>query len=142
MNEDARFVLLPVFIEMLTTYFPVGSGFGTFEFVFKIAEPESFLHPQYMNHAHNDFVQFLLEGGIPAAIIAIVFLAWFGKTAWRLGRGEAGHGLATASAAMIVLLMLASLVDYPLRVPSLMAVFAFACSYLHLASLGGERTEN
>jgi O-antigen ligase len=83
-----------------------------------------------MNQAHNEPMQLAIEGGVPALILLLLFLSWWGRAAWRIAApADPGRRRAIARAALsaTVLLMLSSLVDYPLRTPLLGAVFAIAC---------------
>ncbi len=129
---ELRLQLLPILQTMLHDYFPWGSGFGTFEHVYKIYEPKELLNPTYLNQAHNDWLQFSIEGGAPAVSIGLVAAIWFiAQLAnlaryWRLSRYTKYTGL---MAAIVMLFFLAgSIGDYPLRVPSIITVFLiFAC---------------
>lgn len=132
--EGLRAQLLPILTKMMTDYFPWGSGFGSFEHVYRIYEPQELLNPTYLNQAHNDWLQFPIEGGLPAIVIVVIAAIWSAMQCftllknWRLSR----YSKYTAvMAAMVMLLLLAgSIGDYPLRVPSLIAVFAvMACIF-------------
>src|SRR5690606_13196271 len=74
--EELRGQLVPTLTKMLTDYFPWGSGFGSFEYVYRIYEPLELLRPAYLNQAHNDWLQFPIEGGLPAILIAAVAAIW------------------------------------------------------------------
>lgn len=135
-QEIDRVALLPTLWRMVTEYFPVGSGAGTFVPLFKLFEPESFLNPSYYNHAHNDFVELLIEHGIFGAILIVVAtLAWAWAT-WSLWRADETarrcfHWRAGATGLWIVLLCaVASIVDYPLRVPSFQLLVAICVLWI------------
>ena len=126
-EEDLRFSLLGTMVEMAGKYFPLGGGFGSFPMLFKVDEPFDFLNERYFNHAHNDLLEIVIEGGLPAVLIVLAFLAWFTRVSIRLwltpyqpGRPQHLFGL-VASVSLLVLL-LAGLVDYPLRTPGLAAL--------------------
>ncbi len=130
--EGLRGQLVPVLTKMMGDYLPCGSGFGSFEHVYRIYEPQELLNPTYLNQAHNDWLQFPIEGGLPAIAIAIVAAFWSAKQIFTMvkNRSHARYTKYTVMmAAMVMLLFLAgSIGDYPLRVPSLSAVFAImAC---------------
>ena len=90
----------------------------------------------YVNHAHNDWLELWLTGGIPAILLALAFLAWLAASTVRLWRSDELQGsvldlaLARAAPIVIVLLLLHSAVDYPLRIPALSVLFAIACAFL------------
>ncbi|MBB3034371.1 O-antigen ligase family protein [Alteriqipengyuania lutimaris] len=116
--DDMRVEILPVLWDMAGTYLPWGSGMGSFEIVYQIHEPSSLLMPDYINQAHNDLLQIVIEGGLPALAIALLALHWLGWTILRLVRGgPRARILAIAGAGVVVSLIVGSAVDYPLRAP-------------------------
>jgi O-antigen ligase len=108
----------------------VGSGFGTFEEIYRIYEPREALMQAYVNHAHNDWLEIFLEGGVAAIVAAIGFLMWFSLRSiavWR-SPGEdlsATDLLPRAATIAIVLILLFSLVEYPLRTTTISVIFAW-----------------
>jgi O-antigen ligase len=133
LSEEARFTYLPTIWRILGDFFPVGTGFGSFDPVFRVYEPLAILAPRYFNHAHNDLLELILVGGLPAAALLVAFLAWLAKRAFRVLRAR--HGGASLTFARLgltvtVMLLLSSLVDYPLRTPLLAALFAVGCGWL------------
>ncbi|MBN9506423.1 MAG: O-antigen ligase family protein [Altererythrobacter sp.] len=129
---ELRSEIFPDIIRLVRDYFPIGSGFGSFEFVYKRIEGLDLLRPSYLNQAHNDWLQIVVEGGLGGVLILLAFLAWFVRRACAIfpRRGRALNLEALACVFVIVAFGAASVVDYPLRVPSLMAVFAIACGFL------------
>ena len=126
--EELRWQLLPTFFTMLKDYMPWGSGFGSFEHVYKIYESQELLRPTYLNQAHNDWLQYPIEGGAPALLIAICAILWFIRRLWIGGKNWRSSNpakyLVLMCLAVILFLLAASIGDYPLRVPIIMAVFA------------------
>ena len=126
--EELRVQLLPTLFTMLKDYMPWGSGFGSFEHVYKIYEPQELLRPNYLNQAHNDWLQYLIEGGIPALLIVICAATWFAARVWIAAINWRGVNPAKYTALMCIavigFLLAASIGDYPLRVPSIMALAA------------------
>tara|TARA_R100001244_G_scaffold6593_15_gene8039 strand:+ start:16535 stop:17983 length:1449 start_codon:yes stop_codon:yes gene_type:complete len=126
--EELRWQLLPTLYTMIKDYMPWGSGFGSFEHVYKICEPQELLQPTYLNQAHNDLLQYPIEGGVPALLVAACAIAWFVRRLWTVAKNWHSSNPAKYSVlmclAVILFLLAASVGDYPLRVPSIMAVFA------------------
>ncbi len=126
--DDLRVQLLPTLFTMMKEYMPWGSGFGSFEHVYKIVEPQELLRPTYLNQAHNDWLQYPIEGGIPAILIALGACGWLALRFWTLAKNWRSANPAKYRALMcftvILFLLAASTVDYPLRVPSVVAVFS------------------
>ena len=91
----------------------------------------------YANHAHNDAVELWLETGIFGIVLIGAFLTWFGFRAAAIWRGPSPPGaepidrlLMRAGTLIVALLLVHSLVDYPLRTGAMMAIMAFACALL------------
>ena len=120
--SDYRTQISEVSLRAAWAYFPFGSGFGTFVPVYAMHETPKTMLSSYVNHAHNDWLELWLEGGLPAALLLIGFLAWYAMGLFRLWRpsSEADHLLLQRAAAITCgLLLLHSIVDYPLREPAL-----------------------
>lgn len=113
---------------------PWGTGFGTFDPVWRIQESQAMLDPQYLNHAHNDLIELAITGGLPALVLLAAALVWLGVAAWRALRpwrtDERRALFARTGLAALAVLLLWSLVDYPLRTPSLALLAAIATGWL------------
>ncbi|WP_423607208.1 O-antigen ligase family protein [Sphingomonas sp. MS122] len=133
-SEELRFNAWGPIFELVRHYLPVGSGVGSFVEVFYAGEPHELLKPSYLNHAHNDWLEWLLETGVPGLLLALAAIAGWVLRSLRLVRmprgGERGVGLAIAGAVIILLLGLASIVDYPVRVPSVACLLALAAVWM------------
>lgn len=128
-GQDMRRRALPVVLDMTRIYFPVGSGYGGFENLFHLHEPMRLLKPTNFNQAHDDLLQIVLEGG--AAGIAGLFAAclWWGSCSIRAWR-TADALRPRLGSSMILLMLIASAFDYPLRTPLMMAVLVVAAVFL------------
>lgn len=136
---EQRLSSLPTLVRLLRDYLPMGSGFGTFDPVFRTAEPDALLHYGYFNHAHNDAIELVLTGGVPAAVLGMTVLGWWVWASWRVFAvpGRAPEILlGRAGSATMALLGAASLSDYPLRTPLLGGLFVIAACWLHAAVSG------
>lgn len=132
-ESEARFAYLPLMLRIARDFLPWGSGFGSFDPVFRSYEPDDFLGPRYFNHAHNDLLELGMTGGIPALLALLAFLVWFGwrsVVAARLSADRPPVRIARAGAIVLLFFLGASLVDYPLRAPLIMAVAAIAACWL------------
>lgn len=127
--EGLRSKLLPILLDMSWAYFPFGSGFGSFEHVYPQFETLELLNPRYLNQAHNDWVQFVIEGGLPAVILGLSFIFWLTRQIFFAikNRGSSSHPRSMMAVFIILACGVASLVDYPIRVPSIMLLFSVCC---------------
>jgi O-antigen ligase len=130
---DGRAIMAAKSYAALKDYFPFGSGFGSFVPVYAMGEKPDEMLGGYVNHAHNDWIELVLEGGLPMAAIITAFLLWYGMgtfSAWReRANGTGGYSVRAASI-VIFLLLCHSFSDYPLRTRALMALFAMSCGFL------------
>lgn len=131
-DADIRVRALPTVISMTKDYFPVGAGFGTFDPVFRIKEPFALLKLTYFNHAHNDFLEIILDGGLPALLLLLVALGWWLVASARVLRQPISPDilLGQLGSAILLLIFLASIIDYPARTPIIMAVVVLAALWL------------
>ncbi len=110
-------------------FFPFGSGLGTFSGVFPRFQSEAFVG--YASHAHNDYLQLLMEAGI-------FFVVAFGVSLWlalrrisilfeRLQADPSDQDVLTVASCGLGLfaVFLHSWVDFNLRIPAnaMLAVF-------------------
>lgn len=114
---NLRWSLWPVIGDMLDAHWVVGTGFGSFEQVYKIYEPSELLLPLYVNQAHNDWAQFIIEGGIPALALLIGLVAWVGRAITKLAGSQNLKTTALFWFGIFAIFAGASLIDYPLRTP-------------------------
>jgi O-antigen ligase len=134
--DDYRFDILPIAVQTAQTFQPFGSGFGTFGSVYLFNEDVNVLSQDKIDHAHNDWIELWVEGGWFAMIILLAFLIWFAsatRRAWIVNNSPASYvdrTLPRAAAISVGMLLLHSLVDYPLRTTGLVTLFAFNCAML------------
>lgn len=141
LSDDLRVRAMPTVLAMVGHYAPWGSGLGSFAAVFHIHQPRALLAPAYFNHAHNDWLEPVVTAGLPAALLLVLAAAWLGLQTCRAIRmaDRQDRLLPRLGALIIGILALASLSDYPLRVPSLMALAVVAAVWLHRAEPNQQR---
>ncbi|MDA7788059.1 O-antigen ligase family protein [Sphingomonadaceae bacterium] len=141
--EDSRFAFMPVLREMIVTYFPFGTGFGSFENVYYIHEPDALLMPSYLNMAHNDWFQTIIEAGVIGAGLLVAASWWIGSIAARLFRmGEIQTAIALIAG--IAVAGIASYFDYPLRAPlfQLAGLWLLLIAHEHLKTVQARISQN
>jgi O-antigen ligase len=131
-SQDLRRRALPHIVEMIRIYFPAGSGLGSFDPIYRMHEPLDLLADTYLNHAHNDIIEVILDGGLIGALILFGAMLWWSKQTLRLFNtvAEMRNALPKAGSAIILLVVAASSVDYPARTPIVMAILVAAAAWL------------
>ncbi|MBB4839794.1 MULTISPECIES: O-antigen ligase family protein [Sphingomonas] len=128
-GNDRRFQMWGPIAEMAWKYFPFGSGVGSFVEVYQVDEPRNLLSLTYTNHAHNDFLEIWLTAGVPGVILLLLAVVLLGRRIWSRFRAPVraeGDLFGRLGAFLVVFVALASLGDYPLRVPSISCLFVVA----------------
>ncbi len=113
--------------RILADFAPFGSGVGTFQDLYRWYEDPALVSTTYVNHAHDDLLELLLETGVFGLAALGLFLAWFVPRAWRLWAGERDQPVALAASVAIAVELVHSLVDYPLRTAAMSSLVAVAC---------------
>jgi O-antigen ligase len=129
--EDARFTFWITTWRAIIATWPFGTGFGTFEPVYQIFERLEDVGGFVVNHAHDDYLEFVLESGLAGVALIVAFGAWLVARGFELRRFDAAERRMAASGFTVVaLVLLHSAVDYPLRTQAIGCLFAFACGVL------------
>jgi len=107
----------------------LGWGLGSFPIVYP--EFRSFYTTLFVNQAHNDYLQLLVETGLAGFSIAI----WFLVLVFRQAAGKVKNWTETASGAMTVAALLGcvgilvhSFLDFNLQIPANAALFYVLCA--------------
>jgi O-antigen ligase len=95
-----------------------------------MVEPDHLLQPSYFNRAHNDWLELVLDGGILAAALLAVAAGWWLYASWKAWTSKPARDLPRLGSAAVLLVMLASIPDYPARTPMIMAILALAALWL------------
>lgn len=142
--DDLRARSFPVVFDMIRAYFPVGAGFGAFDPVYRISEPDELLQAAYFNHAHNDWLEIVLDGGFISACIAITGLVWWlraGFVFW-FGSQKSQLDLSKFAWAALLLIFVASIFDYPARTPMIMVLGAFFAGLIAIGLSKAEKSSS
>ena len=110
-------------------FWPLGSGLGSYAWVFpRFQSPE--VGAYWLDLAHNDYLQILMETGALGLIAMALALALMGRRALQLfsaGRGtwSSADRLAVACGLGLLATLLHAWVDYPFRIPANAMLAAF-----------------
>jgi O-antigen ligase len=100
-----------------------GTGLGTFQHVFPMYKPDGIT--MFYQHAHNDYIEILLELGIVGALLVLLFLGLACKhILYARWRGRERY-LKAAFVASLVSMAVFSLFDFNLHVPSNAILLSF-----------------
>lgn len=122
-------------LPLAKEHFLVGHGAGTFEVLFgRYANAEIGLH---FDHAHNDYLQFVIEYGLLGSLPLLLFVLfglyhaqramWQQESTYRAG---VGFGASLG----IVALLIHSLADFNLQIPANAATYVVICALGVLAN--------
>lgn len=131
--QDMRTRSFSSVMSMIASYLPFGSGIGAFEPAFRMIEPFAMLKPTFFNHAHNDFLELALTAGLPGLLLLFVAVVWLIAAAvrvWRASPSSRTVVRARLGSAMLLVVLVASLFDYPARSPLMMAILMLAALWL------------
>ncbi|GLK69720.1 O-antigen ligase family protein [Hansschlegelia plantiphila] len=99
-----------------------GVGYGAFTEAYAAYEPLADIGPSYINHAHNEYLEMIYEGGALAALL----IAAYGAALLRQTFLAWADPLKRCAAISILMLLITALVDYPSRTFAVLYLFAFA----------------
>lgn len=143
--EELRTDVAAATLEAAWPLSPMGGGLGAFVPWFQQEMPLELRASYYFNHAHNEYAQWWLEGGLPAMAVLLLALSAIGLAGARVLHQQVASGdsprqsLLGPGALIALLLVLAhGVVDYPLRTQALMVVSAMLAAVL--MSGGSKRT--
>ncbi len=128
-EDDLRFLVWPVAWHAMLAMLPWGSGIGSYQPVFQMVEPAAMLRSTYSNHAHSDWLEVVMTGGVPAAALLLAAIGGYGYAvvlAWQRRRLP-GAPLAWTGLVIAMLCAIGSAADYPLRAPIMSALFVLSC---------------
>lgn len=130
--QDMRSRGLPTVLGMIRTYFPFGTGVGTFDPMFRIHEPFALLKFTYFNHAHDDYLEVVLDAGLPGLLTLVAGLSWWAWASVKswLNVGDKDDALPRLGSAILLLVIVASIFDYPGRTPMIMAMTVLGALWL------------
>lgn len=119
--DAMRFEMARTTLSAIRENWLLGTGFGTFQQVYQVYESLSSIGPEFVNHAHNDYLEIVLEGGVLAIAALAIYLLMFAGRLF-LSRLD---GFQKAAGLGIFFILLHSIVDYPLRTMAIGTVFVY-----------------
>lgn len=121
--DDSRLDYWNNTLYLLGKIFPSGGGGGSYRQIYAASEPLAQVQVEYVEHAHNDYLEWLLEMGWPGIVVMLALLIVVVVGFRQMVMHHAGdrNRVAMAQAGLIGLLVLmaCSVTDFPLRMPAL-----------------------
>ena len=115
----------------------VGTGYGTFLDVELMCRTRPGMLEEGWEHAHNDYLEALIEGGAIRLALSLFLIVWVYRVGWRALRryqGSETHGLVLGALLAFTTVVIHGVVDFGLHIPAI-AVFATVL-VVHLCALG------
>lgn len=126
----SRQAIRSITVSAIRDTFPAGTGLGSFEQVYRQYEDQAAVTSKYVNHAHNDYLQLVLELGAPGLVLIILFLYWWAVAAIRLWWSSVSTAFERAATIASAAILAHSVVDYPLRTAAISAIFGTAIALM------------
>lgn len=137
-NGDIRWQFWQQSMPLLRTYWQFGAGAGSFAQLFTVNEQLAWVKPTYVNAVHNDYLQLVIEFGLPGIMVALLLIVALFHSAQLGSRSVANGSLGRSvrvGAIIVILFALQSVVDYPLRRVATLPMFAMAITLILRAAL-------
>jgi O-antigen ligase len=130
-QRTSRKVMATTTVEAIEDTFPVGTGLGTLPRVYRTYEDEFAVGVETVNHTHNDYLEFVLELGVAGLLLVLGFITWWAHrlvVVWR--SSFEGGDIARAGSVVVLVVLLHSIVDYPVRTSAIAVLVATACAMM------------
>lgn len=128
-GDDSRWQFWERSAPLLSQYFPWGGGLGGFTRHYNPVETLDAVNPRYLNHAHNDYLEVLIEAGLPGIAALLLFALALAIRAVKIAGKTERTSLGVPAGIAIALVALHSLVDYPLRTQAHGVLFGLLAAF-------------
>jgi putative inorganic carbon (hco3(-)) transporter len=125
-----RLMFNTISLRAALDFAPFGTGLGTFELIYRLYEDPAAVGTTFVNHAHNDLAELLVETGVLGLACLALFLTWWARRTIAVWTARARLPFPAAASLLTVIVMAHSLVDYPLRTAAMSCVFFVAVALM------------
>lgn len=102
----------------------LGSGLGSFPHAFQQYRPQTVSSDGIIDKAHNSYLEFAAEMGLPALAALLAAFGWLGFVLFKGVRHRKERYVVPALGLSVwICIGMYSLVDFPLQIPGIMAIF-------------------
>jgi O-antigen ligase len=139
--DDGRVTMWSRVLPAVADFPVLGSGYGTFDYVEQMHRHSGANTGYFYQHAHNDYLEALLEGGavrLLISLLAIALVYWAGCRAYmRQGdRPVGGHVLGALFG--FTTLVIHSFVDFGLHIPAIALLATVVCAQVDALGQGSQ----
>lgn len=150
-GQDVRINILEQGLPLIQQYGLLGSGLGSFASVYSPTEKLIWVNRFFVNHLHNDWLQLLIEAGVPGIVVLALFGAalalavraiWFASATGRNALTASlpnDRSFAWAGMVIIVLFAAHSVGDYPVRRVGTLVLLVIALAWVFRTLVQHER---
>ena len=121
--DEKRITFFATTWAAIKDHWLTGTGLGTFVQVYPIYENPSDIFQKFVNHAHNDYLELILELGILVLLPIILFYT-------RVLKSLITNPVDGVLSLSLLIVLVHSIVDYPLRTYTVAVLFAFATAII------------
>ena len=130
-QRTSRKVMAQTTVEAIGQSFPAGTGLGSFPLYYRTIEDPNAVGAEIINHAHNDYLEIALELGVVGVLLVFGFLTWWAIRSLQVWRSNVqGSDLGRVGSVIVLVVLLHSFVEYPIRTSAIAALFATACALM------------
>lgn len=137
--KDSRWNIYSTVLTAIGEFFPLGSGIGTFNQVLPRFQGAD-LNGMFINRAHNDYLEWVMEGGLVAAVLILGLVVaylrrWF--QVWKRGEWQSFTFVQTGAGIGLFAMMVHTFLDFNLHIPANQIYFAFLAGLFFAHSSAG-----
>jgi O-antigen ligase/tetratricopeptide (TPR) repeat protein len=139
---EGRFTIWRASWEAIKDFPLVGTGLGTFLYVEPLYRPASANQDMMILHAHNEYIEALVEGGVVRFVLTLLLVALVLRLGWRAARYSQrtrDQLLAAGGWAACVTVAAHSVGEFGVHLPAIAAVLAVIAA--HLTAMGATARE-
>lgn len=134
-GPTSRLGSLEISTRMAGDYFPAGAGVGAFRDAYGAYEDPALVRHTFLEHAHNDYLETVVELGLPGLLLLGGILVWWLVVTIMVWRRPMEEGLRSRRAASVAVgvVIVHSLVDSPARTEAIACLAVFCLGLMSSA---------
>jgi O-antigen ligase len=126
-------------LKIIGDTLPFGTGLGSFREVYAFHEDPALIDRWYVNNAHNDYLELVLELGLPGIVLIGGFFVWWLVEVRRVWRSTQVDLIARAATIASAAVLAHSFADYPLRTAAISSILGFCLGVMAISGAASAR---